>query len=57
MLTEQERLVVTKLAEVWNEYVKLPREHPDDDDEFRESMHRAQLLVLARPGRREFNNG
>lgn len=56
MLTEQERTVVNKLVEVWNEYVKLPREHPDDDDEFRGSIHRAQLQILARPGRREYNN-
>lgn len=56
MLTEQERLVVTKLAEAWNEYLKLPQEHIDDDAEFRDSIHRAQIQVLARPGRREFNN-
>lgn len=56
MLTEQERLVVTKLAEAWNEYAKLPLEHFSDNDEFRDSIHRAQLQILARPGRREYNN-
>lgn len=56
MLTDQERTVVTKLVEAWNEYLKLPHEHPDDDNEFLDSIHRAQLQILARPGRREFNN-
>lgn len=55
-LTDQERAVVTKLAEAWNEFVALPVEHGDDIDEFRSIIHAAQAKVLMRQGRRDLNS-
>lgn len=53
--TERELSALNKLVEAWAEYVFLPQEHPSDLDEFRKAIHEAQLLILARPGRRVFN--
>jgi hypothetical protein len=55
LLTELERATVLKLAEAWNAFLLLPREHNDDVDEFRRLIHAAQEKVLSRPGRREIN--
>jgi hypothetical protein len=54
-LSDQERLVVAKLAEAWNEFLKLSIEHGDDQGEFRYAIHLAQEKILARPARREMN--
>lgn len=54
-LTEQEAKVATMLGAVWDEYLKLPIEHPLDQGEFCMAIHRAQDMVLARPGRRALN--
>lgn len=53
--TEQEAAAIHKLAEAWAAFICLPTEHPSDTPEFREAIHRAQLLIMARPGRRIFN--
>jgi len=55
-ITDQERLVVMKLADVWDEFLALPVEHQDDINEFRTAIHAAQKTVLARSGRRELNS-
>lgn len=54
-LTDQERIVVNKLADAWNEFVKLPVERDHDQPEFAHHMHVLQGIVLKRPGRRELN--
>jgi hypothetical protein len=54
-LTKLERSVINTLATAWSLYLNLPQEHPDDQTEFRRAIHAAQNLVLARPGRRQFN--
>lgn len=54
-LTDEERAVANALATAWNLFLKLPIEHGDDQTEFRHSIHHAQDIVLARPGRREIN--
>lgn len=54
-LTSQERLVVAKLVDTWNEFLLLPVEHDDDVTEFRRIIHAAQEKVLARVGRRQIN--
>jgi hypothetical protein len=51
-LTAVERRALDALAVAWNEFVCLPVEHPDDQLEFRQAIHRAQNIVLSRPTRR-----
>ena len=53
-MTNQERIVIENLVSAWNAFIDLPIEHPDDQNEFRHAIHSAQLLVLARPGRRMY---
>lgn len=55
ILTEEERLVLDKLAEAWNLYVKLPVQHPMHQQEFAHAIHAAQRLVMARPVSREYD--
>ena len=54
-MTDDERAVVLALSEAWNLFLRLPKEHGDDTNEFRLAIHQAQDKILARPGRREFN--
>lgn len=55
-VTEQEAKVVGILAEAWNEYMKLPIEHPMAQQEFCTAIHECQDKVLARGGRRSLNS-
>ncbi|KGU84841.1 hypothetical protein [Pseudomonas mediterranea] len=54
--TYQEVKVVKLLAEAWNEYLKLPVEHPMEQEEFCTAVHACQEKVLARSGRRYMNS-
>ncbi|ANY85976.1 hypothetical protein [Pseudomonas putida] len=54
-LTDQEAKVALLLADAWDEYLKLPIEHPLEQQEFCMAIHQAQDKVLARCGRRAFN--
>lgn len=54
-LTEQESKIVRMLGEVWNEYMKLPKEHPMEQQEFCAAIHACQEKVLSRCGRRALN--
>ena len=56
-LTEQEAKIARMLGEVWNEYLRLPVEHPMDQQEFCKAIHTCQDMVLARSGRRALNAG
>lgn len=55
LLTDEEALVMAALVESWNTFVKLPQEHPDDQNEYRAGIHRLQAMVLMRPVRRDMN--
>ena len=48
-LTDEESEVLSRLADAWNAYLKLPDLTADDFDEFRHSIHRAQEKVMCRP--------
>lgn len=52
-LSDAELKVIDHLRQAWNAFTSLPREHPDDIDEFRYSVHALQNIVLSRPARRE----
>ena len=49
-LTDQEAKVAQLLGDVWNEYLKLPIEHPMGQKEFCSAIHACQNIVLARCG-------
>ncbi|MGI4841050.1 MAG: hypothetical protein ACRYF9_25965 [Janthinobacterium lividum] len=55
VLTDREAFIAGLLAGVWNEYLKLPVEHPMERNEFCRAIHTCQDMVLARPGRRAIN--
>jgi len=46
---ELEDTIISLLASLWTMYDKLPILHPLDKRTFREALHRAQAIVLARP--------
>ena len=48
-LSKQEALIVKKLAEAWDEFLKLPVAHISDNIEFMHFIHGAQNIILARP--------
>lgn len=48
MLTEQEKHVLNLLAESWNEFSKLPVQHPSHADEFTVNIHQAQRIIMCR---------
>jgi hypothetical protein len=52
-LTAQEDVVLGKLIETWNEFVKLPTTHSDQNDEFRHALHDLQRQIMFRPMQRE----
>lgn len=56
LMTDREQFVVGLLAGVWNEYLKLPAEHPMERQEFCSAIHACQDKVLARAGRRAIND-
>lgn len=55
LLTETESAVMKRLVEAWNAFVGLPKEHADDQDEFRHGIHHLQAMILMRPARRDLN--
>ena len=55
IVTAEEAAIVEGLGEVWNAYLALPIEHPNDRLEFLSVVHDAQRHVLARAGRRRLS--
>ncbi len=55
-MNECEKKVLDHLVDAWNEFVKLPVMHPDDNDEFRHSFHNLQRIIGIRALRRESND-
>lgn len=56
LLTKEELEIGDFLAEAYNKYMELPRQHPNDQSEFVAAVHRLQHLVLYRPGYRQLRN-
>jgi hypothetical protein len=54
-MTERELELLNMLGEVWNTFLSLPQEHPDDTTQFRQNLHILQHQVMARPTRRQLN--
>lgn len=51
-LTEQEKIVMDHLIDAWNEFVRLPIQHPSDSDEAKQAIHELQKLLALRIVRR-----
>jgi len=51
-ITALEIKVAQMLGDAWNEYLKLPVEHPTEKAEVCHAIHACQDIVLARCGRR-----
>lgn len=47
-LHEDENLVLNYLAAAWNAFARLPEGHPDNNLEFRQSIHRCQYIIGTR---------
>jgi hypothetical protein len=54
-LSTAELTIIDHLARAYDTFIKLPVEHPCDQREFCEAIHKAQYLVMARPVRRKLN--
>ncbi len=52
-MPKDEKVVLEALAEAWNNFLKLPSQHPWDQQEFMHAIHQAQNIVLSRAGMRE----
>lgn len=52
MTTDAEKKTLEALAEAWHRFLQLDRQHPDEADEFRAAIHRAQDLIAVRVARR-----
>ena len=52
-LTTEEINVINKLADIWTEYNHLEESHHSDKQEFTDSIHRLQDIVVARLAVRE----
>lgn len=48
-LTEQEEKIANMLGDVFNEYLKLPIQHPMETQEFCQVIHVCQNIILSRP--------
>ena len=56
LLTPGEEAVIKLLQEAWNAYCgQLSTLHPEAQAEFRQAIHRAQDIDMARPVQRMFN--
>ena len=56
-LTKQEGKVMDSLVIAWNNYLKLPKEHPADTQEFCNGIHQCQHIIMCRILRRAYPKG
>lgn len=56
-LTDKEGEVADLLIEAWNKYIKLPKQHPTEIDEFMQGIHICQNLMTIRIARRCYPKG
>lgn len=53
-LTEKEQAIMDHLVDAWNEFIKLPVQHPSDISEYRTATHTLEMLLAMRVVRREY---
>ena len=52
-LTEKEEELIVRLGTIWDDYLRLPTQHPMHHLEFSHAIHRAQQLIMSRPVARQ----
>lgn len=55
-MTEKEIKLIEMLKTFWDEYEKLPQQHPYDQQEMCNAIHIAQHLIMIRETRRKHPN-
>lgn len=55
-MTPQELKVLETTRDIWNEFIELPIQHQEDQNEFRFHIHALQNIILAREGQRHMKN-
>jgi hypothetical protein len=55
-MDEAEKRVLDLSGDLWNRFLQLPVQHPDDQNEFRHHLHALQNIILARPAHRGLKN-
>jgi len=56
-MTDAEKQVLSLLAQAWNQFVLLPVLHEWEREEFMQTVHMLQNMVLARAGLRALETG
>jgi hypothetical protein len=51
-MTDEEKQLLLKLGDCWNDFSKLKDKHPSDGDDFMYHIHALQRMVFARVGAR-----
>lgn len=54
-ITPAEDAILSDIVHIWDAFLNLPKEHPDDVSDFRRGIHDLQRIILARPARRRWN--
>ena len=47
-MTDEEKYLLELTIELWNKFLKLPIQHPDDINEFRAKIHDIQRMITCR---------
>ncbi len=46
---DHEAQILNALADVWNQFLRLPSAHPDENNDFRRGIHDLQRIIMVRP--------
>jgi hypothetical protein len=52
---EKEKEILKLLGEVWNQFLNLQSQHPDELEDFKEGIHKCQYVIGMRFAR-EYNS-
>lgn len=44
-----EAKILNALSDIWNQFLHLPSEHPDENNDFRRGIHDLQRIIMVRP--------
>lgn len=51
-MKKREKKIIDHLASAWNEFVKLDKEHPDEQNDFANGIHQCQYIMGMRVARK-----
>jgi len=55
-LTEEEQIIMNHLADAWNGFMKLEKQHPCENIDFMSGIHQLQRIIGMRILRREHSD-